>query len=56
MGAASSFKELGDMLGPLMIGVVSQVFGLTVGFVSCGILGLLSVLMISKPRTPVNGK
>jgi DHA1 family tetracycline resistance protein-like MFS transporter len=48
MGAAGSFKELGDMLGPLLIGVVSQAFGLTIGFVSCGILGLLSVLMIPK--------
>ena len=48
MGAAGSFKEFGDMLGPLLIGLVSQVFGLTIGFVSCGILGLASILMIPK--------
>jgi MFS family permease len=48
MGAAGSFKELGDMLGPLLIGFVSQAFGLTIGFVACGILGLLSILMIPK--------
>lgn len=48
MGAAGSFKELGDMLGPLLIGLVSQAFGLRIGFVACGILGLLSILMIPK--------
>jgi MFS family permease len=51
MGVAGSFKEFGDMLGPLLIGVVSQAFGLTIGFVACGILGLLSVLLISNRRT-----
>jgi DHA1 family tetracycline resistance protein-like MFS transporter len=51
MGAAGSFKELGDMLGPLLIGVVSQAFGLTIGFVACGVLGLLSILMIPKRTT-----
>lgn len=47
MGVAGSFKEFGDMLGPLLIGVLSQAFGLTVGFVACGILGLLSVLLLA---------
>jgi MFS transporter, ACDE family, multidrug resistance protein len=28
LGAAGSFKELGDMLGPLLIGIVSQLWGL----------------------------
>ena len=54
MGAAGSFKELGDMLGPLLIGVVSQALGLTVGFISCGILGLLSILMIPRHVTVEN--
>jgi MFS family permease len=40
LGMAGSFKELGDMLGPLAIGFVSQLFGLKVGFVVCGALGL----------------
>jgi MFS family permease len=35
LGAAGSFKELGDMLGPLVIGFVSQFVGLRVGFVAC---------------------
>jgi MFS family permease len=50
MGAAGSFKEFGDMLGPLLIGVVSQAFGLTTGFVSCGILGLLSVFIMPRRK------
>ena len=52
MGVAGSFKEFGDMLGPLMIGAVSQAFGLAVGFVGCGVLGLLSVLLLFA-RKPV---
>ncbi|OPY81640.1 MAG: Tetracycline resistance protein, class B [Syntrophorhabdus sp. PtaU1.Bin153] len=48
MGVAGSFKEFGDMVGPLLIGLLSQVFGLTAGFVSCGVLGLLSLLLIAR--------
>ena len=48
MGAAGSFKELGDMIGPLLIGVLSQAFGLKVGFVTCGVLGLMSLLLIRR--------
>jgi MFS family permease len=47
MGVAGTFKEIGDMLGPLLIGVVSQAFGLTVGFVACGVLGLLALGLIT---------
>ena len=43
LGAAGSFKELGDMLGPLLIGVLSQAFGLKAGFITCGILGLCAI-------------
>jgi MFS family permease len=48
MGAAGSFKEVGDMAGPLVIGILSQTFGLTVGFVTCGILGLFALLLVRK--------
>lgn len=48
MGAAGSFKEFGDMVGPLLIGIVSQAFGLTVGFVVCGVIGLASLTLITK--------
>ena len=47
MGVAGTFKEIGDMLGPLLIGVVSQAFGLTVGFVTCGVLGLFALGLIA---------
>ena len=53
MGVAGTFKEIGDMLGPLLIGVVSQAFGLTVGFVSCGVLGILSLVVIAWRQTAV---
>jgi MFS family permease len=54
MGVAGTFKEIGDMLGPMLIGVVSQAFGLTTGFVSCGVLGLLSLLLIIRRSGPVS--
>ncbi len=50
LGAAGSFKELGDMLGPLLIGLASQAFGLTAGFVGCGVLGLASVGLLAVAR------
>jgi MFS family permease len=48
MGIAGSFKEFGDMLGPLLIGLLSQAFGLTVGFVVCGVVGLLVLVVITR--------
>jgi MFS family permease len=56
MGAAGTFKEIGDMLGPLLIGVVSQAFGLTVGFVASGVLGLLALGLIVRRRQPGEGE
>lgn len=52
LGAAGSFKELGDMLGPLLIGILSQFWGLRVGFIVCGLLGLggLAVLETGRQR------
>lgn len=50
MGAAGTFKEIGDMLGPLLIGVVSQAFGLTVGFVASGVLGLAALGLIVRGK------
>lgn len=46
MGAAQSFKELGDMAGPLMIGLLTQLYGVRVGFVTCGALALLFLLAL----------
>jgi len=31
------------MIGPILIGLISQAFGLPTGFVACGIVGLLSL-------------
>ncbi|OPX84094.1 MAG: Bacillibactin exporter [Pelotomaculum sp. PtaB.Bin104] len=50
MGVAGSFKEIGDMAGPLIIGLVAQAFGLTTGFVACGLMGLLSLLLLAGRR------
>ncbi len=47
LGAAGSFKEIGDMLGPLTIGALAQVAGLTMGFVLCGLLGLAAALALT---------
>ncbi len=51
MGLAGSFKEFGDMIGPLLIGLLSQAFGLTAGFVLCGMLGLGSIALIRPARS-----
>ena len=53
LGAAGSFKELGDMLGPLLIGVVAQFWGLRRGFLICSALGLVGIVML---QTRSHGK
>jgi len=50
MGAAQSFKELGDMVGPLIVGALTQFFGVRFGFVSCGILALVLLVLLVKSR------
>jgi MFS family permease len=55
MGVAGTFKEIGDMLGPLLIGVISQAFGLTAGFVACGLLGLIALAVISSRHGAAGG-
>jgi MFS-type transporter involved in bile tolerance (Atg22 family) len=46
LGIAGSFKELGDMLGPLLIGALTQAFSLKVSFVTCGVIGLSSIVFL----------
>jgi len=48
LGTAGSYKEIGDMLGPLSVGALSQLFGLTAGFVACGVAGLASILIVRR--------
>lgn len=50
LGVAGSFKELGDMLGPLLIGALTQAFGLKVSFVTCGLIGFSSILALASAR------
>jgi len=45
MGVAGSFKELGDMIGPLLMGAISQALGLKWGFVICAVLGFIALLI-----------
>lgn len=54
MGAAGSFKELGDMLGPIAIGLLAQAFGLSAGLIICGLLGVASLLLVA--RSPSFGQ
>lgn len=51
MGAAQSFKELGDMVGPLLIGLLTQFYGVRVGFVACGGLALVFLLLLVRTQT-----
>jgi MFS family permease len=52
LGTAGSFKEIGDMLGPLSIGAISQFFGLVTGFVVCGLMGLIGTGLIVRRKPP----
>ncbi len=54
LGTAGSFKEIGDMLGPLSIGAISQFFGLITGFVTCGIMGLAGTMLILRRERSEN--
>lgn len=51
IGAAQSFKEFGDMVGPLVIGAITQLFSVRIGFVTCGLIGLSCLLVLSLGRT-----
>jgi MFS family permease len=48
IGAAQSFKEFGDMIGPLFVGALTQLFGVRVGFVTCGAVALTFVAVLSR--------
>ncbi|HDR9757804.1 TPA: MFS transporter [Burkholderia cepacia ATCC 25416] len=48
MGAAQSFKEFGDMVGPLLVGLLTQFYGVRVGFVTCGALALIFLMLLSR--------
>jgi len=50
IGAAQSFKEFGDMVGPVLVGGLTQFFGVRVGFVTCGAVAV--VLLVILARSP----
>jgi MFS family permease len=52
MGAAGSFKEFGDMVGPVLIGALSQAFGLRIEFLTCAAAGLL-IFALMFPSTKI---
>ncbi len=48
MGVAQSFKEFGDMVGPLLVGVLTQFFGIRAGFVTCGAVALVLLAVLAR--------
>jgi MFS family permease len=54
IGAAQSFKELGDMAGPILVGLITQFYGVRTGFVSCGLLALLCLIPLVWFHAPQN--
>lgn len=55
MGVAGSFKEFGDMTGPLLMGLISQALGIMYSFVICAFLGLAALLITTMlNRTRIN--
>ncbi len=50
VGAAQSFKEFGDMVGPLLVGALTQFYGVRAAFVTCGALALLFVVPLIRSR------
>jgi len=51
MGAAQSFKEFGDMTGPLVVGLITQFYGVHTGFITCGVLALIFLFVLARSRT-----
>ena len=48
MGAAQSFKEFGDMIGPVLVGLLTQLYGVRTGFITCGALALVALLLLAR--------
>ena len=54
IGTAGSFKEIGDMLGPLVVGALAQFLGLAPAFAICGAMALGSMLVVQMRQTRSN--
>ncbi|MCU0597504.1 MAG: hypothetical protein MUC98_18850 [Desulfobacterota bacterium] len=46
MGIAGSYKELGEMTGPLTMGFVGQALGLQWAFLMVGVVGIGSLVCL----------
>ena len=53
LGIAGSYKELGEMAGPLAMGFVGQTLGLRWSFVVVGVAGLMSLICLGFLREEV---
>jgi MFS transporter, ACDE family, multidrug resistance protein len=51
IGAAQSFKEFGDMVGPVLVGGLTQFFGVRVGFVTCGAVAVVLLVILARSPT-----
>ena len=51
IGAAQSFKEFGDMVGPLLVGALTQFFGVQAGFVTCGMVAVVLLILLARSPT-----
>jgi MFS family permease len=50
IGAAQSFKEFGDMVGPLAVGALTQLYGVRAGFVACGVVAMLLLIPLIRSQ------
>jgi len=50
IGAAQSFKEFGDMVGPLLVGSLTQMFGIRAGFVTCGVIAFVLLILLARSQ------
>jgi MFS family permease len=46
LGLAGSYKELGEMAGPLSMGIIGQAFGLKWAFLAVGLAGIASLICL----------
>jgi MFS family permease len=56
IGAAQSFKEFGDMVGPLLVGAIMQWSSARMGFVNCGAVALACLVLANFAAASPRGK
>jgi len=48
MGVFQSLYGIGMLFGPILIGFIGDTFGLTLGFMSTGLIGLISIVLLKR--------